>query len=249
MLHFHHPPEERPRSGQRSQLQRPLLLGLGLTLAACGSSGPDTPVAAAASPGCDPAGSTVVIAETGAQPTAAALGLIDKAVRSALERGGSLRLLKLDGRDANQADEVVLPHLDPEGCLDTPAVNSFARREALNRALPEIHQAAEEVFAEPASLDDGRDLTGAISRAGRYNPAEIVVVSTSGGVQRSTGADFLREIPAAVPLTVPDGTQLTIVGIGRVPMPAGTTNKALTDRLLAAWHAGCDPQPNCRMVP
>lgn len=241
----------RPRRWRVSRSRRLcricLPLGLSIAAAACGGSANQ---AAGGDPGshCGVSRTVIAVLETGAAPTPGVLDRLGEAADSALSSGGGFRAIDLTGPDANVAADVTLPGLDADGCLKTHDGNPTARRQSVEQALPAVLNALAAAFDEAPSFDNGRDLTGAIARAGEAHPAEIILVTTSGGVHRTSDADFLQSIPAQVELQVPESTAITLIGIGRVPMAAGTTNKALTDALLAAWHAGCDPNPRCRVV-
>ena len=137
--------------------------------------------------------------------------------------------------------EWLVASLDADGELDTSAGNATSRARAFEEIEAQLEAAITEVFDDAPSLDDGRDSIGALERAGRNDPVEVVLCSTSGGVHRTADVNFLHDVPAAEALNINGSTGISLHGIGDVPVPEGEVpSRDFTQSLHSFWDGVCD---------
>jgi len=154
--------------------------------------------------------------------------------------GGQAQVLIVDGPNADSLRRLDVAGLTATGMLETTAKNQVARSADARELQPLIAHSIAQSFETSIPLDDGRDLLGAIARAGGSSDA-VIVVSTSGGVHRSADLDFLLEVPPPERLDIDPQVAIEFHGIGNVPMPDGQVpSKEFTSSLLALYLGLCE---------
>lgn len=218
----------------------PILIAGTATLTSCGLT--ESIIGAPAEPH-----HTVVVLEVGGPIDSDRVGLILSSIEHAATRpGGSVEVVIADGPNADVFDSLALPGF-ADGELDTEAANDIARKKAYEDIESEVRNVIQAQLSEAPDLDNGRDLLGALERAEGTADA-IVVAFTSGGVHRTSEADFLDEVPETVAIDLA-GTELALIGTGDVPAPDGTTPaRKFTRSVVDLWTRVCDSADVCEMA-
>lgn len=171
--------------------------------------------------------------------------VVEFLVETLADPDGGVDVFVVDGPNADVIGRLALPGVTAEGTMDTPARNRAARLLVAERLHPAIEEAITAVFADSTvSLDDGRDLLGALDRAGELRPDELVLLSSSGGIHRTSELDFLDGVGEPAELDLPEHSQVTLLGVGDVPVGADQVpQRDLTSALVEYWQGVCEVSP------
>lgn len=230
------------------RIQRGLVAAaITLTLCACGEGENSR-----SSDGQEPVVSTTgVVLEIGATVAPDQIELVAAELGHALlPANGGVDTLIVDGPNADVLDSFHVPGTTSSGQLDTISENTTARTRDVEELGPRIEGAVSSVFSIDASFDDGRDIVGALERMASREPSRIVLMLTSGGIHRTSSVDFLVEIPDPERLDIDADVELTILGVGDVPVAEGAVpSQAFTSKLLSYWLGVCELHgPKCEVV-
>lgn len=194
---------------------------------------------------------TVVLIETGGPVEGREIELVAGIVIDELAGlGNTVEVIPVDGPNADVLAPLALPGVTGAGELDTEAVNSQARREAAVALLEPVTMVLSDTFETAPDFGSGRDLLGAMGRAAESEPDRLVLVSTSGGVHRVDGGDFLQALPEPAQIGVAVETTVELYGIGDVPAGDDVPSRAFTNDVVAYWQRSCElwPATECEVV-
>lgn len=202
--------------------------------------------------GCSSAGAAngpavAVIVEGGQPLRDRDVAALEALAARTLTAGGSFEVSVVSGPNSDVLRPLELPGITVEGRLETAARNSVALERDLDGRLPAVITAIGEAAERP--VEDGRDLLGAVSRAGDGDHDRLVVVFTSGGIHRTNEVDFLVEIPPPSPWGLRSALVVELWGVGDVPVPDGTPSRELTSALIEHWTGACGLHgANCEVM-
>ncbi|MEO1064346.1 MAG: hypothetical protein AAFZ07_23245 [Actinomycetota bacterium] len=220
-----------------------LIVAAALTAAGCASTGGSA----------DGGALTSLVIEIGAPlPDRHLDAAVEVIVGAVTPAGGRIEVLVVDGPNADLLDPLELPGITPSGHLDTEARNRTARLQELERFGPMIRDAIETALLEAPTLDNGRDLVGALDRVGERGPDRVVALFTSGGVHRVSDDDsFLESVPdPPEPLALDPDVAVELRNVGRVPsVGERSPGSAVTGSIVAYWTTVCELHgPTCEVV-
>ncbi len=170
--------------------------------------------------------------------------LASEIVESAIPVGSASRVLIVDGPNAAAFDLIALPGFRSDGSLAVDATNESTRRTGTSGLAACVESELSVFFdndGDPAGLDGGRDILGALEWADLAGASSITLYSTSGGTHRDEFISFLApgEIPQQPPNFRAD-IELTFRGIGAVPIKGeGTASKSITKPILRFYESLC----------